>query len=186
MLLYSLFHLRAGELLALSGIPFAVCGAFLAHCCGTQFQHLGAIGFISLFGVSSMDGILLMSYIRRNLHSESAPRRRSSRSATRMRQILMNWPVGVHRPRSGGFSTSIGAQVQQPLACVIVAACCSRRLQPAGDPDAGAESSCPMPGTSPGHETQRQYRSLRKRATRAGLSVACLNQAQNCARSRSR
>src|SRR6201999_1552753 len=68
MLLYSLFASVRVSLLALSGIPFAVCGGILGlTVAGLNFSISAAIGFISLFGVSSMDGILLVSYIRRNL-----------------------------------------------------------------------------------------------------------------------
>src|SRR5207342_1629386 len=68
MLLYSLFNSVRESLLALSGIPFAVAGGILGlTVAGLNFSISAAIGFISLFGVSAMDGILLISYIRRNL-----------------------------------------------------------------------------------------------------------------------
>src|SRR5262249_52170755 len=70
MVVYSLFTSARVSLLALSGIPFAICGGILGlTIAGLNFSISAAIGFISLFGVSSMDGILLMSYIRMNLHS---------------------------------------------------------------------------------------------------------------------
>jgi len=79
MLLYSLFASVRVSLLALSGIPFAVAGGILGlYVAGLNFSISAAIGFISLFGVSSMDGILLMSYISRIWTSASAPMRRSS------------------------------------------------------------------------------------------------------------
>ena len=74
MLLYSLFNSIRDSLLALSGIPFAVAGGILGlYVAGLNFSISAAIGFISLFGVSSMDGILLVSYIRKNLE-EGLPR----------------------------------------------------------------------------------------------------------------
>ncbi len=84
MLLYSLFNSVRDSLLALSGIPFAVAGGILGlYVAGLNFSISAAIGFISLFGVSSMDGILLMSYIRRGTSTRawaatkpSSPRRR--------------------------------------------------------------------------------------------------------------
>src|SRR5712672_3290969 len=68
MLLYSLFNSLRDSLLALSGIPFAVAGGILGlTVAGLNFSISAAIGFISLFGVSAMDGILLISYIRQNI-----------------------------------------------------------------------------------------------------------------------
>ena len=68
MLLYSLFNSVRDSLLALSGIPFAVAGGILGlYLGGLNFSVSAAVGFISLFGVSAMDGILLVSYIRKNM-----------------------------------------------------------------------------------------------------------------------
>src|SRR5690349_387726 len=68
MLLYSLFNSIRDSLLALTGIPFAACGGILGlYFFGLNASVSAAVGFISLFGVSAMDGILLVSYIRRRL-----------------------------------------------------------------------------------------------------------------------
>ncbi|MFZ1212168.1 MAG: CusA/CzcA family heavy metal efflux RND transporter [Pseudolabrys sp.] len=61
MLLYSLFNSVRDSLLALAGIPFAACGGILGlYVFGLNFSVSAAVGFISLFGVSAMDGILLV------------------------------------------------------------------------------------------------------------------------------
>jgi cobalt-zinc-cadmium resistance protein CzcA len=122
MLLYSLFNSMSHSLLALSGIPFAVAGGILGlYVAGLNFSISAAIGFISLFGVSSMDGILLVSYIRKNLE-EGLPRDEAIVLAgeTRMRQIFMTGLSACIGLVPAAFSTGIGAQVQQPLACVVV------------------------------------------------------------------
>ena len=76
MLLYSLFNSVRDSLLALSGIPFAVCGGILGlYVAGLNFSVSAAVGFISLFGVSAMDGILLVSYIRREHRGGDGQRR---------------------------------------------------------------------------------------------------------------
>jgi heavy metal efflux system protein len=156
MLLYSLFTSARVSLLALSGIPFAICGGILGlTIAGLNFSISAAIGFISLFGVSSMDGILLMSYIRRNLHDGIGTEEAIITAAqTRMRQILMTGLSACIGLVPAAFSTSIGAQVQQPLACVIVGGMllspvCSLLVIPLL-----ARIFMPyVPGTSPGHET---------------------------------
>src|ERR1700704_2698737 len=122
MLLYSLFNSVRDRLLALSGIPFAVAGGILGlYVGGLNFSVSAAIGFISLFGVSAMDGILLVSYIRRDLDAGIGTEKAIMRSAeTRMRQILMTGFSACIGLVPAAISTGIGSQVQQPLACVIV------------------------------------------------------------------
>src|SRR5207302_8919693 len=91
MLLYSLFNSVRDSVLALSGIPFAVAGGILGvYVAGLNFSISAAIGFISLFGVSTMDGVLLISYIRRNMDSGHGRDQAIVHAGeTRMRQIFM-------------------------------------------------------------------------------------------------
>ena len=122
LLLYSLFNTVRDSLLALSGIPFAVAGGILGlYVAGLNMSVSAAVGFISLFGVSAMDGILLVSYIRHNLEEgidlETAI---ITAGSTRMRQIFMTGLSACIGLVPAAFSTGIGSQVQQPLACVIV------------------------------------------------------------------
>lgn len=122
MLLYSLFNSVRDSLLALSGIPFAVAGGILGlYVAGLNASVSAAVGFISLFGVSAMDGILLVSYIRRDM-AEGMGREAAIIHAaeTRMRQIFMTGFSACIGLVPAAISTGIGSQVQQPLACVIV------------------------------------------------------------------
>jgi heavy metal efflux system protein len=122
MLLYSLFNSIRDSLLALAGIPFATCGGILGlYVFGLNFSVSAAVGFISLFGVSAMDGILLVSYIRRRLDEGFGKDEAIIGSAqARMRQIFMTGFSACIGLVPAAFSTGIGSQVQQPLACVIV------------------------------------------------------------------
>ena len=153
MLLYSLFNTIRDSLLALAGIPFAVAGGILGlYVAGLNFSISAAIGFISLFGVSSMDGILLVSYIRKNM-VEGLERDEAIILAgeTRMRQIFMTGLSACIGLVPAALSTGIGAQVQQPLGMrgggrhVAVA-----DLQPAGDPDAGSHGDAGARGRGAG------------------------------------
>src|SRR5207253_5694514 len=156
MLLYSLFASVRMSLLALSGIPFAVAGGILGlTVANLNFSISAAIGFISLFGVSSMDGILLMSYIRRNMdEGHGSDDAIIDAAQTRMRQIFMTGLSACIGLVPAAISTGIGSQVQQPLACVIVGGMllspiCSLLVIPTL-----ARIFMPyIPGTSPGHET---------------------------------
>jgi cobalt-zinc-cadmium resistance protein CzcA len=122
MLLYSLFNSIRDSLLALAGIPFAASGGILGlYVFGLNFSVSAAVGFISLFGVSAMDGILLVSYIRRRLEEGFGKDEAIIGSAqARMRQIFMTGFSACIGLVPAAFSTGIGSQVQQPLACVIV------------------------------------------------------------------
>ena len=122
MLLYGLFNSVRDSLIALSGIPFAVSGGILGlYVAGLNASVSAAVGFISLFGVSAMDGILLVSYIRRGVEKG-----RGSENAiiyageARMRQIFMTGFSACIGLVPAAVSTGIGSQIQQPLACVIV------------------------------------------------------------------
>ena len=122
MLLYSLFNSVRDSLLALAGIPFAVAGGILGlYVAGLNASVSAAVGFISLFGVSAMDGILLVSYIRRAMDEGLGKEEAIITAAqTRMRQIFMTAFSACIGLVPAALSTGIGSQVQQPLACVIV------------------------------------------------------------------
>jgi cobalt-zinc-cadmium resistance protein CzcA len=122
MLLYSLFNSIRDSLLALAGIPFAVAGGILGlYVAGLNASVSAAVGFISLFGVSAMDGILLVSYIRRSMEEGlSSEESIVGAAQTRMRQIFMTGFSACIGLVPAAMSTGIGSQVQQPLACVIV------------------------------------------------------------------
>jgi cobalt-zinc-cadmium resistance protein CzcA len=121
MLLYSLFNSVRDSLLALSGIPFAVAGGIWGlYAGGLHFSVSAAVGFISLFGVSAMDGILLVSYIRKNLEEHGMSSDQAIIVAGETRQIFMTGLSACIGLVPAAISTGIGSQVQQPLACVIV------------------------------------------------------------------
>lgn len=121
-LLYSLFNNVRDCLLALAGIPDAIVGGILAlYITGLNFSISAAIGFVSLFGVSVMDGILMITFYNhersKGLEEESAMFRAAS---TRMRPLLMTALSACIGLLPAAISTGIGSQVQRPLATVIV------------------------------------------------------------------
>ncbi len=122
MLLYGLFNSIRDGVIALSGIPFAAAGGILGlYVAGLNASVSAAVGFISLFGVSAMDGILLVSYIRRALEDGLGTEQAIiSAGKSRMRQVFMTGFSACIGLLPAAISTGIGSQVQQPLACVIV------------------------------------------------------------------
>ncbi len=121
-LLYALFNSLRDSLLALVGIPFAAAGGILAlYVSGLNFSISAGIGFISLFGVSVMHGVLVITYYEAERKLGAPPADAMFRAAsTRMRPLLMTALSACIGLFPAAISTQIGSQVQRPLATVIV------------------------------------------------------------------
>jgi cobalt-zinc-cadmium resistance protein CzcA len=121
-LLYCLFNSLLECVLTLSGIPFAIAGGVLAlYVSGLNFSISAAIGFVSLFGVSVMNGILLITYYNQARLRGGTPMDAMFHAAsTRMRPLLMTSLSACIGLLPAAISTGIGSQVQRPLATVIV------------------------------------------------------------------
>jgi cobalt-zinc-cadmium resistance protein CzcA len=120
--LYSLFNNFRDSILALAGIPDAIVGGILAlYVSGLNFSISAAIGFVSLFGVSVMDGILMITFYNQERAHGFAPADAMYRAAsTRMRPLLMTALSACIGLFPAAISTGIGSQVQRPLATVLV------------------------------------------------------------------
>ena len=121
-LLYALFNSMEECLLTLTGIPFALAGGVIAlYVSGLNFSISAAIGFVSLFGVSVMNGILLITYYNQSRLRGGTPIEAMFRAAsTRMRPLSMTSLSACIGLLPAAISTGIGSQVQRPLATVIV------------------------------------------------------------------
>src|SRR5579863_2317675 len=122
VLLYGLFNSFRDSLLALLGLPFAVSGGILGlYAFGLNFSISAAIGFVSLFGVSVMSGILIIHGYYRVAGSGLDPAEAMLRAVDeQMRPILMMTLSACIGLLPAALSTGIGSQVQRPLATVIV------------------------------------------------------------------
>ncbi len=122
LLLYLNFHSLRDALLAASVIPMALLGGIFAlWVTGTAFSVSSAIGFVALFGIAAMDGILVVSYYHLSL--ESGLDRASAMlqtCRTQLRPVVMTCIVACVGLIPAAFSTGIGSQVQRPLALVVV------------------------------------------------------------------
>jgi heavy metal efflux system protein len=123
MLLYGLFNSLRDSLLALAGIPFSISGGIIAlYITGLDFSISAAIGFVSLFGVSVMNGILIITYynqvrMRGGMNNIEAMYHAAEQ---RMRPMLMTALSACIGLLPAAVSTGIGSQVQRPLATVVV------------------------------------------------------------------
>jgi cobalt-zinc-cadmium resistance protein CzcA len=103
-------------------VPVACVGGIIGlYVTGTPFSVSAAVGFISIFGIAVMDGILLSFYIR-ELWEEGHPFKEAiiMGSDRRFRAIIMTALVDGVGLLPAALSTRIGAQTQRPLAIVVI------------------------------------------------------------------
>jgi cobalt-zinc-cadmium resistance protein CzcA len=122
VLLLGLFNSLRDSLLALAGIPFAVGGGIIAlYVSGQPLSVSSIVGFISLFGVSVMDGILMITFYNKVRASGMRGNAAMFHTAEqRMRPMLMTALASCIGLLPAALSTGIGSQVQRPLASVVV------------------------------------------------------------------
>ncbi len=122
LLLYAHFASLTDTLLALSVIPMALVGGILALAVtGTPFGVSAAIGFIALFGIAVMEGILVIVYYNSMIELGRARFDAISEACrVRMRPVLMTCVAACVGLLPAAMSTGIGSQVQRPLAFVVV------------------------------------------------------------------
>ena len=121
-LLYIMFGSVRYSLIIILNVPFAAVGGIAALWLrGLNFNLSGSIGFIALFGVAVLNGVVLISYfnkLRDDGRSISEAVREGAR--TRLRPVLMTALVAGLGFIPMALSTSPGAEVQRPLATVVV------------------------------------------------------------------
>jgi cobalt-zinc-cadmium resistance protein CzcA len=122
LLLYSTFQsIKLGTLIFLS-VPLGAIGGVLALWLrGLNFSISAGVGFIALSGVAVLDGLVLVSAIR-SLVEQGEPVARAVHEAamSRLRPILMTGLVASLGFVPMAFSSGAGAEVQRPLATVVI------------------------------------------------------------------
>jgi cobalt-zinc-cadmium resistance protein CzcA len=122
LLLFMNFNSLIDTILALSVIPMAMVGGVVAlFLAGIPFSISAAIGFIALFGIATMDGIIVLNQFNRMVE-QGVPRLRAilTTSRTQMRPVVMTCIIACVGLLPAAVSTGIGSQVQKPLALVVV------------------------------------------------------------------
>lgn len=123
VLLYGAFGALRPAVLIFLNVPFAATGGILALLArGMPLSISAGIGFIALFGVAVMNGVVLISYVRKLEADEGlAPEEAAHRGAlTRMRPVLMTAMVAALGFVPMAIATGSGAEVQRPLATVVI------------------------------------------------------------------
>jgi heavy metal efflux system protein len=121
-LLYLSFHSLRDALMIFSGVLFArVGGAFGLWIMGLPFTISAGVGFVALAGASMLEGLVLVSAIRDRM-AHGVPKREAIEQArlSRLRPVLMTGTVAALGFVPMMLSTGIGAEVQRPLATVVV------------------------------------------------------------------
>jgi cobalt-zinc-cadmium resistance protein CzcA len=122
LLLFTTFNSLRQAALVFTGIPFAITGGILAlFLRGMYFSMSAGIGFIALFGVAVLNGVVMVSFINQ-LRDEGRPLEEAIREGalTRLRPVLMTALVASLGFVPMALSTSTGAEVQRPLATVVI------------------------------------------------------------------
>jgi Cu/Ag efflux pump CusA len=122
MLLYVAFNSLLDAVVILSNVlDLAVGGIWALYLTGTNFSISAAVGFVSLFGVAIMDGLLMIAYFN-DLRAKGQPVDEAIMhgAALRVRPVTMTCLTAILGLLPAAFSTAIGAQTQRPLAIVVV------------------------------------------------------------------
>ena len=130
VLLTLAFRSLIDSLLIFSGVPLALTGGVLALWLRDIPLSISAgVGFIALSGVAVLNGIVLVSFIR-NLLEEGRPLDEAivTGALTRLRPVLMTALVASLGFVPMAFNTGVGAEVQRPLATVVIGGIVSSTL----------------------------------------------------------
>jgi cobalt-zinc-cadmium resistance protein CzcA len=130
VLLFAMFGNLKDGLLVFTGIPFALTGGVLALWLRDIPLSISAsIGFIALSGVAVLNGLVLISFIR-SLQEQGLPLAEAVREGTitRLRPVLMTALVASLGFLPMAIATGTGAEVQRPLATVVIGGILSSTL----------------------------------------------------------
>ena len=122
ILLYTAFNSVKYAALILANVPFATIGGIVALAITGQYLSVpSAIGFIAVFGVAMLNGIVLVSFLNEQRAKGLSVRDAVLRgTALRLRPVLMTASVAILGLVPMLLSSGVGAETQRPLATVVV------------------------------------------------------------------
>ena len=130
LLLFSALGSARDALLVFSAVPLALTGGVAALWLrGMPFSISAAVGFIALSGVAVLNGLVMLSQIRKLISDGISPHMAISRGAlTRLRPVIMTALVASLGFVPMALATGTGAEVQKPLATVVIGGLLSATL----------------------------------------------------------
>jgi cobalt-zinc-cadmium resistance protein CzcA len=122
LLLFTSFNSLRQAALIILNVPFALIGGILGLLISRQYLSVPAsVGFIALFGVAVLNGVVLVSYINAlRREGKSLPDAVYEGTVLRLRPVLMTATVAILGLLPLLFSSGAGSEVQRPLAAVVV------------------------------------------------------------------
>jgi cobalt-zinc-cadmium resistance protein CzcA len=122
LLLYTTFGSARLAALIYLNVPLAITGGLLALALrGYPFSISAGVGFIALFGIAVLNGVVLISYVvERRRHGGTATEAAREGALVRLRPVLMTALVASLGFVPMALATSAGAEVQRPLATVVI------------------------------------------------------------------
>ena len=130
ILLVSTFHSIKQASIVLLNIPFALIGGIMALWLRQMYLSVpSAIGFIALFGVAILNGLVLVSHINK-LIEDGLPVEQAVKQGAldRLRPVVMTALVAALGFLPMALSQSTGAEIQKPLATVVIGGLCTSTL----------------------------------------------------------
>jgi len=130
LLLYFAFHSVGEALLIMLNVPLALIGGIAAlYMTGQYLSVPGSIGFIALFGVAMLNGVVMVNAINHNVEAGESISDAVFRGAlSRLRPVLMTASIAALGLIPMLLSTGVGSEVQRPLATVVVGGLASSTL----------------------------------------------------------
>ncbi|WP_312334982.1 efflux RND transporter permease subunit [Anaerospora hongkongensis] len=120
-LLYMTFNSASDAFLILMNIPFSLVGGIVAmYLTGTYMTVAAAVGFIALFGIAVQNGVIMVTYIKHLRDHRSLEDAIMEGAFTRLRPVMITALVASLGLFPLIFATGTGAEVQRPMATVVV------------------------------------------------------------------
>ncbi|WP_010301425.1 efflux RND transporter permease subunit [Candidatus Odyssella thessalonicensis] len=121
MLLYAALNSVRSALFIFTAIPLAFTGGILSlWICGIPFSISAAVGFIALSGIAVLNGLVMVTTINQYLRNKAMDKAIIEGALTRLRPVLMTALVASLGFIPMAISTGTGAEVQKPLATVVI------------------------------------------------------------------
>ena len=122
ILLYTAFNSLTYATLIIANVPFATIGGVIGLAVTGQYLSVpSAIGFIAVFGVAMLNGIVLVSFLNDQRRQGLSVREAVKQGAAlRLRPVLMTASIAIFGLVPMLLSSGVGAETQRPLATVVV------------------------------------------------------------------
>jgi len=130
MMIFAAFGSIAQTLLIFSCVPLALVGGVVnLMIMGLPFSISAGIGFIALSGIAVLNGVVLVNYFNQlRMQGLSGPELIKKAATIRLRPVLMTALVAIFGFIPMMLSTGVGAEVQRPLATVVIGGIISSTL----------------------------------------------------------